>query len=696
MSNSPPPTRAAFCEEFNEDAQISLPETRQTACTANTTAKRSKPDATRGKPLRDEFSDSGYSSHTAATLGSGDSSSLESRREAHPERPDDASAESNTTVKDGTKESKSRSQSPEKPSLQRTGSKSKGYDNPRRKDCECPECLERKAKGVIPPRVDTSRPDDTFAKPRQKDTLSPLSPQFQRPSQTHPAPEAPALRAVPAPARARASTSQAYSQARPISFHAGVMPDMSYLQQPAFVERPPMARYATASPFPPPPYPASQPSYFPPLQTVLQPQDFFAPVTSMTPPYGVQPRPRPLASARPQTMYYDMSPSFMEYTQPMYPPPRAPDRHIEQQSRRQQPSQPRQEVTESSDAHRMPPPPPLPRRSSKSRQEQRPVIRHAATTSAAYTASHQRSSIRGLDEEQYTSHPSSRKQSFEGLPRSRRPSLARPPRTSDEKVAQALQLEREMARMNIMERSPPSPNSKRRVSVYGHESLKDLEGSVEAYQASRSGRESTSVPTGDDMLRLIRKKTLPTSNSSDGGSRISGSSRASRDGSDIKSSQRPSNDLKKRDSNDEAFAMRIPKGANLNLQPGFEGRAISLRQSRDGDGDMELRIGERGRTGDTGMVGSRPALREKSGRRYSVIESQALMESEREPEPEPRKSISRRESVSRRLEDPRVFEKETGDNGHRRIVRERIITRTTDRNRLRSRSRYSGRDQNMF
>ena len=67
---------AAFCEEFDEDAEIAIPETRTVA---NVAAKRSKPDLRSpsdsfviASPL-DGASDSGYSSRTAATVGSGDS-----------------------------------------------------------------------------------------------------------------------------------------------------------------------------------------------------------------------------------------------------------------------------------------------------------------------------------------------------------------------------------------------------------------------------------------------------------------------------------------------------------------------------------------------------------------------------------------------------------------------------------------------
>ena len=706
MSNSPPPTRAAFCEEFNEDAQTTLPETRQTASTsstANIAAKRSKPDSTRPKALRDEFSDSGYSSHTAATLGSGDSSSLESKLESYPLRAEPVIAESKTSPKGVEKHTLRRSQSPEKPTLQRTESKSRGYDIARRKDCECPQCLAKKARRATPPRLDTTRPDRVDVRPRHKE-LSPLSPQFQRTPRPYPAvQEGPVLQA--AQPRPRASTSQSYQRARPMSFHAGAMPDPRYMSQPVFVERQPPPVYPTASPFAPPSYPPPHPSYFaPPLQPLPPPpQDFYAPIPAPThSPYEVSPRPRPRLSTRPQSMYYEPSPPIMEYALPKYETPRSSAWPIERQhSRRQQPAQPRRESTAEDDHRKMPPPPPPPLRApSMSRQEQRPVIRHAATTSDAYSPSHYRSAARDKEEDHYTSHPTSRKQSFEDPPRSRHPSVARPPpRASDERVAQALQLERDMARINItnVERDSSSPKSKRRVSVYGHESLKDLEGSVEAYQASKSGRDSGSIPQGDHLLRHVRKNTL-TSNSSDAGSRVSGGSRASREGSDIKSPRHPSNDLNlnRHDSHDEAFAMRIPKGVNVNLQPGVEGRTISLRQNRDGDGDMELRIGERGRAG--GVVGSRPAIRDQSRKRYSIVEGQAVVEAE----PEPPRSVGRMpeeppRSMSRMPEDVRVIERiEYGDDGQRRIVRERITTRTASRSRRSSRSAYSSRGQNEF
>ncbi|OOF99537.1 hypothetical protein ASPCADRAFT_203314 [Aspergillus carbonarius ITEM 5010] len=59
---------AAFCEEYDEDAHVILPETRQVA---NLTSKRSKPTLrSPASPQVDIASDSGYSSRTAATVNS--------------------------------------------------------------------------------------------------------------------------------------------------------------------------------------------------------------------------------------------------------------------------------------------------------------------------------------------------------------------------------------------------------------------------------------------------------------------------------------------------------------------------------------------------------------------------------------------------------------------------------------------------
>lgn len=682
MASGSPETRAAYLEDFNEDTQVALPETRQTASTAstasttaNTTAKRSKPAVNRSNLPRDEFSDSGYSSHTAATLTSGESSSLTSHRGPAPGSADDANTDSNSTstVKNSEGKTASRAQSPEKQTLRRTGSKSKAYAKTRTRICDCPKCLHKQA-----PRTaitaDAAHPD-TMDKQRSK-TKKPLPPfpQLQRLSGPYIASEAPILE--PAQQRPRAFTSSMpYQRTRPTSFHAGTVPEGFLMPtQPMMIERQPPSRYTMTSPLPPPSYPP-EPSYFPTLQMHSQPHDHFAPSLS---PYEAGPhpmarswtveRPRPL---RPQTMYYDASPSFFDFPQPMYeaagPPIRLPER---QRARRQSRTAMGggQAAGEDEDYRRMPPPP-KPRSKSRPRNEQRPLIRHAATASAAIPLPHFRAFTREQAEEQRPGRTSSRKQSLEEYPHShsRRPSVARTPRTSDEKVMARLQQERDMA-----------STRPRRRSVYGPESLRDLEGSieeVEAYQASRGNMtgKSASTPIAEGSLGLTRKKTQ--AGSSDGGSRVSGHSKTSRDGgSDIRSFRRSSDEDKKRDNDDQGLEMRLPKGAHVKIHPGIEGRTVSVRSSRDGDGDMQLRIGERGRA-----AGIKPAGREKSRKRYSITDGQSIMDPDRQQNP------------TRLLEDARA---EDADELPRRMFRERF--NTASRSRRNSRNGYMQGEEGGF
>lgn len=666
MPDSPPHPRAAYIEEFNEEQQTAIPESRQTASTANITVKRSKPDGLKPKNIRDEFSDSGYSSHTAATLGSGDSS-LESKAESNPLNLVTNIIERQRRPYGFDKKTPSRSQNIDIPLLRRTDSKARKDGDARPKRCQCEECLSRPHRSAAihdpgPYRLPNAQP--------RNQASAPVSPQSPRKPFAQLIPDAP----IPqlSQARPRAS-SQSVQRPRPMSFHAGIMPEAMNTQQPLYIERRPAARYPTASPFPPPSYPPPQ-TYCPPLQPLPSPQDLYVPVpSSYEPQLPLQPRHwngghQP--SARPQSMFYDTSPAIIEYAQPIHATIVPSARPLERQgSRRERRSTLREEYSGPDvDQVRMPPPRPPPRIESQSHPEQRPTIRHAKTTSAALPVMQHRSGREDITEG-HASHRSSRKQSFDNPQRSRRPSLPRATRTSDTKVASADSVERDLAHMRI--ESGASSKSRRRVSVYGHESLKDLEGSVEAYQASKGNIPNhRSMSIGDDTLRLVRKKTH--TNSSDAESRVSTGTKASREGSDLKprssTDRRSSSDIKKRD-DDGGFAMRIPKGVNVDLNPGMEGRSISLRQSRDGDGDMELSIGSRGRT-----VGTRPAGREKSTKRYSIIEGNVVKELE----------PARGQSQSR-------VPRDHGNGDDRKIVRERIIT--TSRSRRSSRSGYSGRGQ---
>ena len=158
----------------------------------------------------------------------------------------------------------------------------------------------------------------------------------------------------------------------------------------------------------------------------------------------------------------------------------------------------------------------------------------------------------------------------------------------------------------------------------------------------------------------MRKKTHTSSKSSETSSRKSGKSGKSRtsktsgEGSDLKS---------RRPSDNDNFSMRVDAshGVNVDLKGGMEGRRISVRQYKD-EGEMEFSIGSRGRT----AVGAGRESREKSRKRYSYRDGQSETE------------IERMRTVSR--PPMKIKEEEDGeDEPERRIVRERITTRTRSR-----------------
>jgi hypothetical protein len=230
-----------------------------------------------------------------------------------------------------------------------------------------------------------------------------------------------------------------------------------------------------------------------------------------------------------------------------------------------------------------------------------------------------------------------------------------------------------MARMTI-----DNNRKQRRASVYGHESLDDLESSIENYQASKGTRSlNNSIP--QDAIMRRKKATTSSSSASSRHSAKSAKSaksgksgksgKASREGSDVKS-RRPSTDIKSRHDND-GLAMRFnaSQGINLDLKGGYEGRTINLKQSKD-EGEMELNIGSKGRT--VGNRPARPAAEEKSRRRHSYIDGEAVTALERS------RTTSRVRDEIAEVDEPR-------------IVQERITT--TSRSRRSSRSGYSGRGQ---
>ena len=199
----------------------------------------------------------------------------------------------------------------------------------------------------------------------------------------------------------------------------------------------------------------------------------------------------------------------------------------------------------------------------------------------------------------------------------KRPSAA----SSNNSASSSHAIERDMARLNVS--SEEASKQRRRMSYHGHESHRDLERSVEAYQASTGVEE---LPVTADSLNLIRKKTAGSNTSS----RVSGSGRGSREGSDVKprssTDRRGGSDVKPR-KDDDGLTMRFNSayGVNFDLKEGsVEGRKISLRQSRDGgEGDMEFSIGSK-----SNEINTKPEVKEKRRKRYSFFGSSSIREVE--------------------------------------------------------------------
>lgn len=661
MSSSPSNPRAAYCEEYSEDAHTTLPDTRQTA---NIAAKRSrhiaKPKVT---DTHDGRSDSGNSSQTVATLNSGDSS-LESKAGAKPLRLDTGAPAIKRRPALVAKKTESRPLSPQKSSHKRSSSNARDGRSAKQGLCTCSECKSNARKSLTP--LETSWPAAVNQQVRPKQR-TPITSHSARPPLPQPTQDAPVYQ--PAQARPRALTSQSYRHPRPMSYH-GAMPGAVYIQPqplPIPIERRPSTPYSTPIMFPPPSYPPNRGSYFPaPQAPAPRHQDSFALPPS---PYEMQSRlpPRQWITDHPSnrhSMVYTSSPVIENFQQLPYIP-RAPSAQPTSRpsfSYYDAPSTPREDfIRRDEDFYRMPPPPPP---APNPRTQHRPAIMHAATTSAAHPLLHHPRSRRVEDtNDQISGHRSPKKEHTGEHHRSRRPSLAsRPSGTPSSEKQTSHSIERGLARMSI-ESNDAAAKNRRRVSYYGHETAHDLQRVVETYQTdTNTTADAIPVPITTDSLKLVRKKTH-----SDSGSRASAEGRGSREGSDVKprssTDRRNGSDVKARNDNDGVTVRFHPSsGVNLDVKGGsVEGRSISLRQSREGDGEMEFSIGAKEKH-SLSRTASRNEGRERHQKRYpsvpgtghsaelEVARSASRMRGEREAGREREKSVagsrSRRSSKS--------------------------------------------------
>lgn len=593
----------ATCEDWNEDARTTIPDTRRTA---NSAAKRSsKPDisllakvgednAQRAPNAgKDGASDSGYSSQTAATVDSG-GSSQRSRLGLAPLTVDTGAANEKTKIAPPESKPKSAARkSPTKLTPHGTTSRNQSKENTRPEACKCYECAAKKKPAATP--VASRSPQDYFTphQPPRARGNGPPSPQSARAPPPDYAQQIPFVN--PTQPRTRPPTTQPHRMARPMSFHAGMMPEGIYYSSPqTYVEERTQPVFVAAPIHHLPSYPPTSPTHIP------------APVPPVPPTYlsaspYEQPRPQPTQwpaesnthpsrhSAlyeHPIIQYDEQKPRYTTRVPPQHysqPAPRDSNSHRE-------PQYPVKEYYERGiDYYKMPPPP-----APTAPPHQRPAIRHAVTTSAAHATLHPRSS--GDESAPISSRQAdvsyrrlTRHESVsEEPPRSRRQSLsarvpAGPPRTiyttvPNEKI--------------LVERPHVSDKQRRRASYYGQGAL---EREAERYQYDTNNAPGAPIKTNPtiDTVKVGHKHTQ--TQASVAGSRSSTKSGGrSREGSDVKPHSGVSKRVVGGETEPDAFAMRFPAGVKVDVKGGgVEGRTITFQQSGDGDGSMELRIGGR-------------------------------------------------------------------------------------------------------
>jgi len=567
MSDKHSIPRAAFCEDYNEEEQNIVPETRKVA---NVAAKRSRADLTKPKvsePRHDVASDSGYSSHTPAMPGSGD---MVQTAKAAPIalKLDTATMPIKKRPSHLDKRSESIQRSPSKTSMHRSESRSRKKDTVRHEHCQCKDCAARARSATTPLESPWALDHYPFNQQhsRYDGPPSPLSARHLQPIYAH---EVPVIHTVQP--RPRALTAQSTRMARPLSFHGGVMPEPMYIA-PMYVDRgppPSTSAYAHSPSYAPPSYPPPGASFLPPAAPPSAPPPIIQ-ESHPPPPHGyAQPRPQPrqwTSEVHPSRRSSVYGRPVVEYAEQVYSAPPMERRSSSHRSHREYTATPvGREYFRDEDYYLMPPPKTVP--------TQRPSSRRLSSTK-----SHQ-SHARAASVEARVSDRSHR-EAAEQSSRSRRPSLAtRPSVTSKKSTSYA----------NAPENAKISVESARhrRASYYGHERRHDLEAKQREIEEYQEAKGSKSIPLTADTLAAARKGTR----SSDSGSRASGS----REGSEVKTRSAAGGSGVAAKNDAESFTMRFNAGAGVKVDfagDSVDGKTISLRPSGT-DGLMELSVGGR-------------------------------------------------------------------------------------------------------
>ena len=528
----PPHTYAAFCEEFDEDANDVVPDTRKVA---NVAARRSRPELKPASRSADGASDSGYSSRTAATIASGDSSLTSGTNRTSLDTP--ITNRTMDRVQDLLQEeerarprvkAKERRDNPEgkamqsaarrassRPAPPRSASKSRKRESTSsRNGCACWDCeRERMERAgyqqpmMPPPGVD----------PRTMDRMHyghPPPHGYEVPPSPH-APRYPPIvnqENYPGPATRPQRSNSYHTQNRPMSYHAGSVPDvgMSYMHMahPAYNQGhghgPPLSASAYSNSFYPSAYMGSEPQMSQPSRPPYDPS-YDAPQLIYERPSRSSKRststsrsPDKPPARRPSVRYTSNRP-VVQYAKASRAYHGEPERLTSRERRARRQSQAAYDPDE--DYYRMPPPPPPQPQKPKSPAQvipipnpKRPMVRKSNTT--ANTPVVDCGAPFEMEEIRQALPRLGRRESREPVSPERRPSMP-PPKN---RVRTTTYHDPSRAAQVISE------SRRRRSSVYSLEQttrdLEEKQREVEEYQAARTPR---LAPLTADSLRKVRR-----------------------------------------------------------------------------------------------------------------------------------------------------------------------------------------------
>ncbi|KAL5333246.1 hypothetical protein BJX70DRAFT_73429 [Aspergillus crustosus] len=608
MSRKVPP-RAAFVEEYDEDSQAPIPDTRQVA---NVTAKRSKSDlrkSAREPPFVEAASDSGYSSRTAATVNSTQSAPSGQKHHPAPLKVDTSLKRTDLErVRSRTKERpRDRSARPSREDKMQAGPYSAGYppahvpQSPSRS-----QRLERTYTRHYPSnywdaeqgRYHTSTP----VEPRHREyryhssqgsnyDYPPSSPQTSR------YPPAAVVQVSSSRPTGRSARSNSYhSNNRPVSFH-GMMPPMGGM----VYNQSPMSRYETGPPLSSSAY-SNSPAYSPAPPMYPQQSAYYGYPDATSPPERQersmsrareQPRPRRQSVFEPPAIDYGTSEEEEEEDEeeleeeelePTPPPPPSGPTGSHRQSRQRLPSHSNHDPRGEEDYYRSMPPPPLKNRAPPHIIQKRPDLpRKSATTASIVSERRPSRSLDLTDLRDVLPEYSYQRSTGETVIPERNRSIRQNRRPSTTYYDSS-----RSARMTV-----ENSTRRRRPTIYNtypvEDELEDKQRDAEEYQASHSSKTAVAPMTLSDAL--LKAKASSQRAGSDSGSQKSRS--ASSRGSDARTQSGSGVLTTTRPADDDNIIMTM-NGVTMSFtQESVGGKRISVRTGQTGAVELNIEGGKR-------------------------------------------------------------------------------------------------------